>query len=193
MSKIKTTVHQLWAVLLVVHNNALILLDTTNRSDTNNNQTIIVVATTTIKVKVVLLVKLTKTTAATRTNIWVARETFKHHNQCPQLCQDLCQCQVLCPCLCPAVCQCQLLVWSLLRLVTCKCKFNLLNPLTPCQMSFTTRPCQSTPLSLRSTPPTNRPSVLSSLNSSRNLLVSNMHPKSLVCLSTCPSLKSRDT
>jgi len=73
MSKIKTTVHQLWAVLLVVHN-APILLDTTNRSDTNNNQTIIVVATTTIKVKVVLLVKLTKTTAATRTNIWEARD-----------------------------------------------------------------------------------------------------------------------
>jgi hypothetical protein len=68
MSSRRTTAFLIWEVPLAVLNNAPIQLDNTTILDTNNNKIISVVATTTIKI-MVLLVKVTRTTAATRTNI----------------------------------------------------------------------------------------------------------------------------
>ena len=67
MSSRRTTAFHIWEVLLAVLNNAPIQLDNTTILDTNNNKIISVVVTTTIKI-MVLLVKVTRTTAATRTN-----------------------------------------------------------------------------------------------------------------------------
>ena len=68
MSSRRTTAFLTWEAPLAVLNNAPIQLDNTTILDTNNNKIISVVATTTIKI-MVLLVKVTRTTAATRTNI----------------------------------------------------------------------------------------------------------------------------
>ena len=68
MSSRRTTAFLTWEVPLAVLNNAPIQMDSTTILDTNNNKIISVVATTTIKI-MVLLVKVTRTTAATRTNI----------------------------------------------------------------------------------------------------------------------------
>ena len=68
MSSRRTTAFLTGEVPLAVLNNAPIQLDNTTILDTNNNKIISVVATTTIKI-MVLLVKVTRTTAATRTNI----------------------------------------------------------------------------------------------------------------------------